>query len=98
MFLFIGGSKHGKYLNVERNHKVIFPRMPVMRFYPEPTDLPVSVSLQDTVEVYTLEKLGDPKTMRIKEVFVVEGISPDKAMELLNMILLEWFINDVRFP
>jgi len=92
-YLFIGGNQHGKVHNLDRRDRWVFPKPVYPLVFREAPEIPVSRPYED-LEVYKLERLGDPKTRVIKELYVIEGISGDKALELLNIILLERFINE----
>ena len=91
MTLLIGGYSHGKEVYSVRP-RLIMPRPQRAMWTTEPT--PLMAMPQDAFEVFLIQRLGDPKTMATKEVYVIEGISDEKAMELLNMLLLERFINE----
>ena len=92
MTLLIGGYNHGREIDSVRP-RLIMPRPQIPRFYQDFAEVSTMIP-QDAFEVFLIQRLGDPKTMVTKEVYVIEGISDEKAMELLNMILLERFINE----
>lgn len=90
-FLFLGGPVHGKWFQVEN---------PGQRYrFPLPIELKYSLDIQPlenlpirTVD-YRMEKLLDYNTGKTKYLYVIEGISMDKAMDLLHDYLLSEFIN-----
>jgi len=91
MTLLIGGYNHGREIDSVRP-RLIMPKPQRAVFH---SDYQITSQIPpDAFEVFLIQRLGDPKTMVTKEVYVIEGISDEKAMELLNMILLERFINE----
>jgi hypothetical protein len=92
MTLLIGGYSHGREIDSVKP-RLIMPKPQRAMFH---SDYQIASQMipPDAFEVFLLEKLGDPMTRVIKPIYVIEGISHEKAMELLSMLLLERFIND----
>jgi hypothetical protein len=92
MTLLIGGYSHGREIDSVKP-RLIMPK-PQRAMFHSDYQIASQIIPPDAFEVFLIQRLGDPKTMATKQIYVIEGISDDKAMELLNMLLLERFIND----
>jgi hypothetical protein len=97
-YLFIGGPKHGEYMEVvagDRSHKIIVPASAPLLIGDSPVNTSGAAEIHTYMRRDITAEFGDERYVR--DVYVHEGCpSPQVAQQLLMAVLMTDFIRGGR--